>query len=621
MKSALGRFALPLFVFVAGCGGGAHPKPAQPTDGTSPVAAPSDTSPTALVTGEAMPALTPVTAPPGLLAVGRVSNPARILDAAQAMPGARFDWRGILRREGFESALMLEAPIDFVVALDPAAPKDQPRPLWAATVPLKSVDAALAAAKEPSERVGPGVYRLGENGKCLIAASLGAAPARLVCSERSADANQLLPYATRGLPLEQLAGGDVHVELRPASAREMYAGQLRQMRTLGLAALLNEVQLGDARFDRALEEAARAVADEVFIWVDDLDLVTLDATLDRGTGSVAVTGEVRLKSDRSFVAQLGLDAAARGKGPPELFWKLPRASEEATYGRSSGAAKLDGVRKALIELSSAGLSKLAAPASVRTRVADMIDQTLSFEGTMVTAHGPARAPAAPADPANRLQELHSRLGWYLVGGDFPIKRPKALLDGLVKLYQDPALRADLKKRLGVDGSKALPVRVHATAGVKGGTTYEVAISNKEAGVKGPGNTTLVAIVIVADGAASWLAVAGDEGAAADVVRVALKGGDGLADVPGMQPVKAQTSSSGGFTLPLGSSTRLHSKELAGLGAALARAPHQGRTPVPFSATVTRENGVTYRWSLTFSRDTLEDFLSLASSVPGRTSGI
>ena len=238
--------------------------------------------------------LQPVSAPEGLVVVGRWKNPGQTADTLMSWSNLPFDWRRLLqaRHPELVAAAALDAPVEAAVALDPAGGAgDFPQPFAVVSLGLNSLDRAVEAIRGMGESVpksGPGAYRIEGQGRiaCGMARALGPSPARLVCGPRHQDVDALLPYATRGLPRESLSGGDLHLELRVDPLRKRYGRELSQLRSLALPAAVRQLTLGNPQFDRAVADAVYGLADEGLALLDDLDQLTIDLNATSGAGEL-----------------------------------------------------------------------------------------------------------------------------------------------------------------------------------------------------------------------------------------------------------------------------------------------------------------------------------------------
>ena len=261
------------FAGAIACGGG-QATPNNPSEVTT-----TDKGET-LASAEGTANLTPVAAPNELVAVARLKNPGGLVDSVISWAKLGVDWRGVLGKKepAINDVLATDASVEAVVALDPQGKgTDLEQPFAVVSVGLRSLERAVQLARDKGERVrqiGNGIYRVSDSSRspnCVVAASLGKAPARLVCGDREKDIEALLPYATRGLPTENLGSADLHIEVRAEPFRRRFARELRQGKTLATPFVLSELSLDDSRFDRALADTVHAVADEVLALAEDID--------------------------------------------------------------------------------------------------------------------------------------------------------------------------------------------------------------------------------------------------------------------------------------------------------------------------------------------------------------
>src|SRR5688500_9042028 len=229
-------------VLLVGCGG----KPAQSPPPVVPVA---DGAPD----GDEAPDLSPVERPAEVFAIGRVARPRLFVETLGKWSSLPLSPSDLVPSEarGLAPALMWEAPIELVVALDPFGEGKLPEPLLVASVGLKSLEEGLNAAERlqlATHRLAPGVFRIRDlpQGSCALAASVGASPARLVCGKSSKAVDALLPYATRGLPREPQSGADFELTLDAAPIQARYGTQITALRLLGGVAV-REVALDSPR--------------------------------------------------------------------------------------------------------------------------------------------------------------------------------------------------------------------------------------------------------------------------------------------------------------------------------------------------------------------------------------
>ena len=172
--------------------------------------------------------------------------------------------RGEVDGKALASVVALDAPIDGLVVLDPSS--KHAKPMSAFSIGLGSFDKAKAAVESvgPLTQVSPGVFKIGDKRRditCFLANSAGQTPARLVCGAREQDAAALAPYLARTMPTQPSGPTDLHGEFRFTPIDARFGQELRQgPKNLPLVASAGKID--KPVFDKALDEAAAALADE-----------------------------------------------------------------------------------------------------------------------------------------------------------------------------------------------------------------------------------------------------------------------------------------------------------------------------------------------------------------------
>src|SRR5258706_8502854 len=143
---------------LAGCGPKPEPK-------TAPLAPAPSSAP---VVVEERPDLSPVKRPADVVGVARLSRPRVVFETLAGWAGLPVRIEDALPpgARALAPAILWEAPVDAVVALDPTGEGKVPPPLAVVSVGLKSLRAALDAADAlqlPSVNLAPGIYRIGES--------------------------------------------------------------------------------------------------------------------------------------------------------------------------------------------------------------------------------------------------------------------------------------------------------------------------------------------------------------------------------------------------------------------------------------------------------------------------
>jgi hypothetical protein len=380
--------------------------------------------------------------------------------------------------------VLWDAPIEALVALDAFGEGKLPPPLFVASLGVKSLAEGLSAAEAmqvPVRKLAPGVYRVGDlsEGSCALSASVGSAPARLVCGRTNRDVDTLLPYATRGLPREPLAGVDFELTLDAKPIHERYGREVTALRLLAGVAQ-REVALDSPRFDRALSDALYGAVDETINLFGDLDQLRLQARLDTAQKNLLGSAELRLRGDSSWIA--GTIAATK---PAELPANLPRLPPEATlasYNTALPAERYAGMVRIVGDLVEGFLEHEKLPDATRKRARRILDAWGSklpegFAFAMGPSSDDARGYLHPDTVVTRVSEPAARLlGGYT---DF------------FALLGDPALKRWLKQRAKVD-EKLWPKVKRAQLKLPGfktpATSFEAtfdwkALANADASVK------------------------------------------------------------------------------------------------------------------------------------------
>lgn len=486
------------------------------------------------------------------------------------------------------------APLDVAVALDPRGEGRLPQPLAVVSIGLRSLDEATAAARAAGttlQRVRAGVFRAGvaEPANCAIAASVGAAPARLVCGDRWKDVEELLGYATRGLPAQSLGDADVVAELSFEPIHRRYSRLLAASRlSLGLA--LRQIQIDNPRFDRALADAAYALADELVALSGDLDKVRVDATLDTKKEELVVSASLHCKGDTSWIVQTlrGIEA---GPAPSELY-RIPESSSGGGFDFGPKPERLAPFAKTLGDLVEGYLEHRKLPRASRERWRRVIERFFALRSSTVNGWGEL-PPLEPKDPLAK--NALANLGWTVIFTRDRTPDVTALLESLVAALDDPALRKLAKEKLEIADElwpkfKKRPIRA---PGFKGqGLSIEVSI---DSGALRRGDlfddvldpelpTARLAVVVLPDPAGTWIGYGPDEKRVlAKLAEIGPEGGERHARLRRLSQVKAISANFGTLGGLLASYRSLaKGRDLGGLLRAL---PNRGAEPMFGVATV------------------------------------
>ncbi len=429
MRRSSFKILSPMFLAMAvGCGG-------APNASTPLVSPPVPVKPERPRPAE--PDRSPVAAPAGLFAVGRVRAPARLVDRVLEWAALPLDWRRLLASEGkgLAKVVDLDVPIEFAAALVSDGSDGEPTPLAVISAGLSSLDDAVAVLREAGVDLSeekPGVYRLDPNGdtSCAIAVALGSSPARVVCSDEAGLA-ALLPFAARGLPTMAISEADVSLQLMAKPAQERFAPELRRMRQAIVPWLLREFSLDSPSFDRALVEALQGGANELFTVIEHADKLTLEARLDESRQSLAVEAALTMRSSNSVLSQTVTEFASRAAVPSPRFWGLPSDAESVSWSDWGGTRGTDALRESAVGLLQGWLEHQGIDKSAIQGVPHLVDLVVGPGRPLLTSSG-----TGPALPAGSTEAPR----WFAYGLASPLKEVERGLDAAVSVGKSPAFR-------------------------------------------------------------------------------------------------------------------------------------------------------------------------------------
>lgn len=604
---------------LTGCG----PKPEAKAPAPRPV------SPAPQVVAEA-PDLSPVKRPAEVVVLGRVGRPRLLIDTVTKWSNVPVSLDDLLPEQAkpLSRAVLWDAPIDMVVALDTFGEGKLPPPLLVGSIGLKSLDEALSAAEAmqmPTAKVAPGVYRVGDfpDVSCAVAVSLGTAPARLVCGPGPKHVDTLLPYATRGLPSEPQSGADVELSFTLAPIQQRYGRDVTALRLLaGMA--IREVALDSPRFDRALSDAVYGLVDESINVFNDLDQIRLEARVDAARNVLTGSGELRLKGDSSWVA--GTIAATKPQAIPANLPRLPQGATIAAYNPPLPAERFAAMSRILGELGEGWLEHEKLPAATRKRARRVLDAALSNQPeSFAFAMSPSQNDA--------LGFRHSET--MVARASEPSPRLLGIYTDLFALIQDPALKRWVKdnasQRLNRKMDAALTKLWPKTskkpfklAGFKTpATLFEVTVDLKawsavdesiarilQKVLKGEANDLKrLDIIVQPDGAGTYVITGDDPKEMARVMAEQQKAEPGAFFA---RPQRNDKVALAGFvTLSYLAHSLARSAGNEAVLKAFQATPHHGETPITFSNTVGPGSA---RFDFEVPADALSDATSAAATA-------
>lgn len=489
-----------LLLASSGCGGAQPTTDAPKPSEAARAPAPPEVTPVTLA---------PVSAPPGTFLWGRVKSPARLVDSVVAATAIPLNWRGELEGESPELSrvVSLDAPIEVAMAID-HNPMRQPHGI--VSFGVGSEGAVLAEL----ERQGIAVRTHGESERwfslneasCALGPSLGATPARVVCSDDDESLAELLPYALRGLPGEQLSEAEVHVEVRAAPLQKAYKAQIRSLKLLG-SMVARQIELDSPRFDRAAADAVLSLADEGILLAQDLERASFQL-FEREAGDYDLRFTGKFRSSTSWTAgSFGL-LGQRQTPAPDLFWKLPADSSAASFAHGLPTERARPLHDALIDLLGGLLEHGGLADKTRIRIEKTLREMLAYDGLVVSATGPQRVKEGELAPA-----------WQLLGIEADAARYRKLFEEIAQVLSS----ADLRKAAG-EHAKWLPeLKARgALPGRPGSVLYEWKVSGDfdelfgnwtPEGKRGLGGAAQKLqhgfVALVPDGARTWLSWASE----------------------------------------------------------------------------------------------------------------
>jgi hypothetical protein len=624
------------------------------------VAATTTSPPVVAVAAKTTFDLSPVPEPADLVGIVRWKNPSATLGVAASTAGVpqmildagsrealneilKDALRGMVDARQLAAVVALDAPVDIAAVLDPAPRKRDI--LVAISVGLTSLEQAkdAAAAVGTVTEVVPGMWRLGGKDRfgtsCAIAASAGSTPARLVCADREREMMTLAPYLARTMPtLSMPQQADLHGEFRFIPLEARHGAALRDLLSKAPALAESQLTRQDSKFDRAIIEAATALADEAGSIATDLDKITVDVTLAPNTGLTAASS-LQLRARKSWLAQTLTERPERAGPPPALFWRAPKDSTTAFFGRGSDPSRFTAMLKTLRTLVEAGLAteKIGTPAD-RKALADLFTLPLGKDTNTVSASGQLPPPAkAGGSPQQRFDALAgSWVGWHLFGAD---ESPAALtkwIKDAVSVYNRPSLLAPVRKGMGKDASMIPSIKVVPAPAQLGAGSLEVdiTVANLPADVlpdvqpqEKSGKITFRGyVLLMADGKNTWVAVGTSKDELVKrllMVKTGAPEAGTLAVRAGLEPLRGGNNMSAGFSTiasftsglpdmlePMASSD----PDVKNVLEAVKNLPNKGEAPILMGTRVTAGGSPRTDIAINMPKKAIEDVVAIAINV-------
>jgi len=368
--------------------------------------------------------------PEDLLLAGRWRHPTALLEQLQKWAGGDLTLELWLRgRVGRPSRPVdLKAPIEFF-ALWNGKP-EPPLLRWAVSFALGTADPAdiPSAPRDVESPIGL---------SCAEAHALGPVPLRMVCSSSDADLLELLPSATRALPLAAIAEGDADADL----TLSVRSGPLRgvddatlQARTTAWLEQAFGLQSLNRRGDAQLEGLAQTLRDELRNLADDLDGASLQLAQHADQKQLELSVVAPRAAARSDLMQLLIGTGAAGIAPND-FWQLQHASEGAGYLWAFNAVPLARLRAPCAALLGTLLDFRGLPDRLQQQARWLLERLPLPMGPIVHASGHLPASSDVRAPPPWLAEL----GWGALSFAGKFSDYEAWTDQFASAFNDPIL--------------------------------------------------------------------------------------------------------------------------------------------------------------------------------------
>jgi hypothetical protein len=614
--------------------------------------------------GVVTPAVSP---PPAVVASLHLQRPEALLTALRSYVPFAINPQDLLKEAvgDLSKHVSLTAPMDLVLALDPAAGENLERPLWGFAVGVVAAEEVrqLAQGRGYLTDGKLGTYRLsvpvasGGQGLFCYLTALPGGMGRLSCSTRDRDRDVLGPYLGRLVPSPAAQAADLHGELLVATLARAYQGPWQRLLKVGALALPQRLALGQPKFDRAVTDLTQALVGELGAISRDLHTVAMDLSLQPSSAQLQLG--YRLVGQESLWGQSDSEAAGRpASGPPAVFWTLPSDVTAASY-RTADWKWGQRVVQLLWPVIDGYLEHDGLAAADRQALSELLLKLPLSRGLVTTVLAEGTADSRTAVKGDELSVLLGNT-YYLTTSDGAPDPSVAWLKGLLATYNRPGVQAYLRKKWkALNQTEPLPtLRGENVSKQLGPGSVGVALTmslvsldkaapgwktsaglGTEPGVAAPAGKrtpTTIYIMCTTAGERVWTAVGTDR--ATVLRRLAetpkLPPAKTLAQRPGLEALRQPGWQSGGFgtlagfssllNLVLSASQRSPPSSASGkpgpeAAVLLAAIPHHGEVPHVYGgrpATSGAQNplGLTYIYSAQVPRTVIEDMIALVMNI-------
>jgi hypothetical protein len=431
---------------------------------------------------------------------------------------------------GSQDTLSWSAPIELVLAMDPAAGANQFETRTALAFGVHS----LAALSDHARRAGARLESATDGARYLVFERTGlvcALPpasseraARVVCGPSRRDVQSLLRYMTQVLPGELPGAADVRAELRLAPLHALTEPELFGL-SEGLVKPLLNLQSRNKRSDRAGAHLSSETSKEISLLIRDVEHARGELRFEPATDTLESTLTLHFRSGNSRLLQSLLAQARHAEAPPTRFWRCPPDSSSALFVRGLEPADFRPHKELVGSLFGEVLSYQGTPPKLKELAAELVYAVPLPKGDLVLCSGAESAPTAPgrSPEAHDLALARQRWGWRIViTGDEP-DRYRSYLVKLVEAFQDPVLGPQLRRFIGAQyGETPLSVRARGPApgaGLPHGTRLvEMTLPARELDPRSgslvtgrsPGVKLLVAVLPLGRGEGTLIGVGSEE---------------------------------------------------------------------------------------------------------------
>jgi hypothetical protein len=622
-------------------------------------------NPAAALRTQPSPDLSAVHDPRALVVSGRLARPSASLAIVRGwsklpMPQSE-EVTELVMGEAAGPLVDLDQPIDFAISV--VGSGSHMRDRTAVSVALKDLDHARATLSDRFKLVagdngalliqglGRPTRRDDDDGEdaagdddhrtCELAPAYGAAAMRLVCGWSAKALSELAPWLTR-TATRLGATSDLHIDLRMLPLRSSISGQKRLIGSLLASVLGARLEPASAR------ELVSSVGGDFVDFAIDLETATVDVQL--AEAGATATATVRLSGATSALARLATAHPDRTATAPAAFWQLPGDADCAFFERGIDDTQLARGRELLLPLVGDWLAEYGLKDADRKPILDALAKMTSSapivygsgldDDAASKALATERSLRESSDAAGLMEAervaTEALLGWRVIELDEPAARLAEAVKELASAWGKPAVAAAYRAKT----KGASPPALHAAPMPKGATLpagaqhyvlelrpFDSSGSGVASVVSGKPKVAAVAtkpvvihLILVADGARSWVGAGGSDALVASKLAAAIApAGDKLVDRVELAAMKTASVGAGGFVTARGLS-RAAGTFAAMLGGSMgagaegfdevAQLRHRGAVPITFSLTARADPAPAVTASVEVSRTAVEDIVKV-----------